>query len=110
MDLQLLFLVVLVIISLAIFLFLAFGKVRIKFRPSDILTGQPALTNMKKFSNPGCNADDQSCCTARARAGKCEQSDSDTDKCTMPCKACNDYEGEGCVPQNCAQSACINGA
>jgi len=53
------------------------------------------------YPNPGCDPGAQAMCTQAARNGQCSQ--------TSGCCPCNDYEGEGCVPTNCASSACYSG-
>lgn len=55
------------------------------------------LKNPMRLKNPGCDAQEQANCTMSMRYGQCD---------TSNCVECNDYEGEGCVPKNCASSAC----
>jgi len=50
--------------------------------------------------NPGCSPDLQKICTDAGSIGACLDN--------PICCACDDYEGEGCVPKNCAKEACIN--
>jgi len=56
--------------------------------------------NPKQLGNPGCDTNDQVECTAKVAAGN---------GCKNACCPCDDYEGEGCVPKNCAKTACKDG-
>jgi hypothetical protein len=53
-----------------------------------------------RFANPGCDPDEQAKCTAMIR-------DPSNPQCNGTCVACNDYEGEGCVPVSCKATACM---
>ncbi len=48
--------------------------------------------------NPGCDTLQQA---------KCEQTFYETGVCPKDCVECDDYQGSGCVPSNCAKSACM---
>jgi hypothetical protein len=68
--------------------------------------------------NPGCDVNQQAACTQAERNHEidpskptCDQSNPKLDdgKTFGGCCSCSDYEGEDCVPKNCAKTACVKG-
>lgn len=61
----------------------------------------------KIYGNPGCDVTEQAACSQGMRgAGVCPPTVTANGK-QIQCSACNDYEGEGCVPSNCVKTACM---